>query len=402
MAVPLSRSGTLAGVIAARLRHPPEGGREETEAFLRVIGELTATSFARRRAVEDLKRNRAVLAEAQSIARIGTCEKDLRDGQIRWSAELLALYGLDPAASISADEIIAMIHPEDQARFRAACDEAPAGSAPRTTEYRFLAADGRQMNFELTVSPVLDASGKVVQLLGIAQDITRRVALERQIEQGNRISALGRLAATIAHEFNNVLMGIQPFAEILRRRIGSDDTRSESAVNSILNSVKRGRNITQEILRFTQPSTPVVESIEVNDWISHLSEELQGVIGSKVDLDVRTASVPLTIRGDRSQLTQVVSNLVYNARDAMPRGGRIILSIERLDGSVQLSVADHGEGIAAHVLPQIFEPLFTTKKSGTGLGLAVAHQIVQRHSGSMTVESTPGKGTTFRLLIPMA
>lgn len=402
LAVPLLRNGALFGVIATRLRQPPGELREELEAFLRVIGELTATSFARKRAVEDLKRSRAVLAEAQSIARIGTYEKDLGDGQVRWSAELLGLYGIDPGAAISAEDIMAMIHPEDQARFRAACDEAAAGKAARTIEYRFLAPGGRQMTFELTISPVPDASGKTVQLFGIVQDITRRVSLERQVEQGNRIAALGRLAATIAHEFNNVLMGIQPFAELLRRKIGSADARSESAVDSILNSVKRGRNITHEILRFTQPSTPVVEPIEVNDWIRSLTEELQGVVGSRIEVDVRLAPGPLAIRGDRSQLTQVVSNLVYNARDAMPRGGRIILAIERLEESVQLSVTDEGEGIPAHVLPQIFEPLFTTKKSGTGLGLAVAYQIVQRYSGTITVESTPGAGTTFRLVIPLA
>jgi CheY-like chemotaxis protein len=216
----------------------------------------------------------------------------------------------------------------------------------------------------------------------------------------------------MAHEFNNVLMGIQPFAEVIRRGTASDE-KLQKAASQIISSVTRGKRVTQEILRFTQPSEPAFQSIVLADWLHQLLPELRAMIGQRVAIEVEAPSRPVSARCDPAQLQQVIMNLVLNARDAMPNGGTITLTIDDShdrqftfgrvpDSMTLLAVRDMGSGMTAEVLQNIFEPLFTTKRLGTGLGLALAQQVIARHGGSIHVESAPGKGTTFSILLQAA
>jgi PAS domain S-box-containing protein len=245
------------------------------------------------------------------------------------------------------------------------------------------------------------------------QDITERKRLERQVETAHRVTSLGRVAATIAHEFNNVLMGIQPFAEVIRRAAVNEE-KVQKAANQIISSVGRGKRVTQEILRFTQPAEPAFQPVVLADWLQQLIPELSAMIGQRIEIGIDAVPRPVTARCDPAQLQQVLTNLVLNARDAMPSGGKIslILSDHRDQrqfpfgtvpkGMVLLAVRDNGSGMIPEVRQSIFEPLFTTKRSGTGLGLAVAQQVIDRHRGAIHVESAPGQGTTFFILLQAA
>lgn len=277
-----------------------------------------------------------------------------------------------------------------------------------------------QVRIQGVVEPVLlDASasvrmvdGQPVEIYGFARDATEEHRLATKLEQAGRLASLGRLAATVAHEFNNVLMGISPFMELLRKEALSE--RGASAVDQTLRAVSRGKRITEDILRFAQPAEPVMTSINVGSWIEALAGEAQSVIGSKHKLVVETQA-PLRIAADQHQLHQAFINLILNARDAMPEGGVIMLRVSRerpgakftfgelphVERFAHLVIEDTGMGMTAETLDRIFEPLFTTKKSGTGLGLSVTRQVVTRHGGEMFVESKPGKGTRFHLFIPL-
>ncbi|HEV7571431.1 MAG TPA: ATP-binding protein [Thermoanaerobaculia bacterium] len=241
-------------------------------------------------------------------------------------------------------------------------------------------------------------------------DESERLRLENRLLQAERISSLGRLAASVAHEFNNVLMGIQPFIDLLTKRAGSDPAVKVAAPR-IADAVARGKRITQEILRFTRIGEPTRAPVNVAEWLHAFEPELVQLAGPLVTVTTE-AEPSLTMLADAHQLRQVFANLVVNAHHAMPNGGRLEVRASgdaMNDGNptpipaVHFSISDTGVGIPQDTLHYIFEPLFTTKKfGGTGLGLAVASQVVQQHQGHIYAESTLGEGTTFHILIPAA
>jgi two-component system cell cycle sensor histidine kinase/response regulator CckA len=241
-------------------------------------------------------------------------------------------------------------------------------------------------------------------------DDSERLRLENRLLQAERISSLGRLAASVAHEFNNVLMGIQPFIDLLTKRAGSDPA-VKMAAPRIADAVARGKRITQEILRFTRIGEPTRAPVNVAEWLHTFEPELVQLAGPLVTVTTE-AEPSLTMLADAHQLRQVFANLVVNAHHAMPNGGRLEIraasdAMNNGDASpipaIHFSICDTGVGIPQDTLHYIFEPLFTTKKfGGTGLGLAVASQVVQQHQGHIYAESTLGEGTTFHILIPAA
>jgi CheY-like chemotaxis protein len=221
------------------------------------------------------------------------------------------------------------------------------------------------------------------------------------MERSKRMTDLGRITATIAHEINNILMGIQPFADIIRRKAaGSADLTA--AAQHIGRAVLRGRRVTHEILRFARPAQPQLTVFDCHELLGAATRELRPVLPDTIELVVRSVA-GCGIRADRDQLTQVLTNLVLNARDAMPDGGTIKLEAAHVDArTVEISVSDTGRGMPPDVLAQIFDPLFTTKPNGTGLGLSIVHQIIAAHGGRITAESSVGRGSTFRIRLPIA
>jgi two-component system cell cycle sensor histidine kinase/response regulator CckA len=233
----------------------------------------------------------------------------------------------------------------------------------------------------------------------------------KQQNQSERLTSLGRMAATIAHEFNNVLMGISPFVEVIRRGKSID-----SSLDHIARAVKRGKRVTEEILRFTRHTQPQRAAFDVAPWIEDILFEARTVVPSSCHIEAAIHSYDLVIDGDASQLQQVFTNLILNAREAMPYGGTLSLEVRRepADASLPFGVVEHPErfahctvrdtgcGMNAETLRHIYEPMFTTKRNGTGFGLAVAHQVVERHGGAIFVESTVDVGTTFHLFLPLA
>jgi len=272
----------------------------------------------------------------------------------------------------------------------------------RAAEEIYWRKSGEAVPIEFTCSAILDGT-QIAGAVVFFQDITERQRLERRVQQAQRVASLGRVAATMAHEFNNVLMGIQPFGEVIRRT--SAEPKSLNAASHILDSVARGRQVTQEILRFTRPADLSLDRVDLHEWAVRLVPELRGIAGQRVAIELDVPADPVVARCDAVQIQQVMTNLVLNARDAMPEGGSVTIRVgwaEDGSGMALLSVQDTGSGIPPESLQTIFEPLFTTKKSGTGLGLAVAHQVVHRHGGLIYAESTPGQGALFTIHLPAA
>jgi PAS domain S-box-containing protein len=278
---------------------------------------------------------------------------------------------------------------------------------------------GRGLWFEVRLWPGLDARGNAIDALAVARDVTAqhraasdRAEFRRQIEQSQRVASLGRLSATVAHEFNNVLMSMQPFAEMLARQF-TDTSAEHRYAAVILQAIERGRQTTQEILRFTSAAPPNLAPLAAAPWLDDFRTTLQGIVGEAISLTIAVSDEEIHLLADRLQLEQLLTNLALNARDAMRGRGELTIDVSVPKASesfsfgvisqpsrfVHFAVSDNGPGIARHVLPNVFDPLFTTKREGTGLGLAVARQIVTGHEGSIFVESQPGR-TTFHIFLP--
>ncbi|HEY2090767.1 MAG TPA: ATP-binding protein [Thermoanaerobaculia bacterium] len=233
-------------------------------------------------------------------------------------------------------------------------------------------------------------------------DRERRQRAESLVEQSRRIESLGRLATTMSHEFNNVLMIIQSAATQLER--GGDPVIVAQLAKRIAGAVKRGQRITGDVARFTRPAQLNLQPLLLKAWLTSFSADLRSLLGLGVSLTVETSFDDLEVRADQGQLEQVLTNLAINARDAMPRGGRATLTIEEValgdQKYAEIAFTDSGRGIEPDTLAHVFEPLFTTKPSGTGLGLAVCYQVIGAHGGEMYAESTLGEGSVFHVLLP--
>jgi len=287
------------------------------------------------------------------------------------------------------------------------------GVVRQVTDDIFWRRDGTPLYVDYIAAPKLDSEGRTRGVVVAFRDITKQREMQRQIEQARRVSCLGRVAASVAHEFHNVLMGIQPFAEVLNQTLAGDAAR-QKPVRYILDGVKRGRLISQQILRFASPAEPRLAPLDLGPWVRSFREEARPVLRDR-EIEVMPAD-SLIVHADAGQLTQVILNLVTNAHDASAAGATITIGTsaaetipflrERLDEPHRFAVVfvrDRGLGIRPDLLDQIFEPLFTTKRyGGTGLGLAVVRQIVSEHGGKVVVESEPGSGSTFYVALPLA
>lgn len=309
-----------------------------------------------------------------------------------------------------------VIHPDDRERVMTSFDTAiESGQLSWSEEYRYRRADGSYAHVLDRGYIVRDTSHRVIRVLGAMMDLTEQKQLEEQVAQSRRLSSLGRVAASIAHEFNNVLMGIQPNVEVIQRKAPAEMSK---VVESITSSVRRGKRITEEILRFTRPTDPQLQSVGMREFFDAWQEEVRSLLGSSVILDLRLPLDEIHVSADPLLIAQVFTNLAVNARDAMEARGGGILTIEAEaatsfstfrfgvvrspDRYAHFRVKDTGTGISSDRLHHLFEPLFTTKRGGTGLGLAISHQIVTRHGGHIFVESEVGLGTTFHIFLPLA
>lgn len=387
---------------------------EQIQSFLVDLGYRIGQFIESRRVQEKVIRRDVQLSAAQQIAHVGSFEWNIRSKIITWSDELYRIFGLEPQEYDGTfASFIDKVHPDDREYVQEQIDKSFSDADDNLLQYRIVQPDGSIRIVQSRRERVYDNDGQLLSLVGTVQDATEQRLLLYQLEQAHRLSSLGRLAATVAHEFNNVLMGIQPAAELLRKR---SDLSEEAvrALERIVQSIHRGKKITQEILRFTQPAEPLVQTVDVNQWFDAIRPEWAAMAGSRIELKIGLPDERTFVKADPVQLNQIFTNVVVNARDAMPEGGTLTVSAEpclsgstfsfgvvpSVDRFIHFSIADTGTGIEPSVIKHIFEPLFTTKKSGgTGLGLAVTHQQIHHHGGHIFVDSRVGQGTTFHVFL---
>jgi len=256
---------------------------------------------------------------------------------------------------------------------------------------------------------------RVAMVGGIGIDVTERRTLEDQLSQSRKMEALGRLAGGVAHDFNNLLTVISGYGQLALESLGNSPTERLSVyLQEILNSSRRASALTGQLLAFSRRQTVQPKVLDLAELLRSVERLLQRMIGEHVDLTVHAGHEPCLVRADAHQMEQVLMNLAVNARDAMPLGGTLDIECRVLEQAVErpgrpplrvlLEIRDTGVGMDAAVKAQMFEPFFTSKDKGkgTGLGLSTVYGVISQAGGHIEVESEPGKGTQFRILLPLA
>jgi two-component system, cell cycle sensor histidine kinase and response regulator CckA len=392
------------------------GGKQAVLLHVRDITE-------RRQAAEALKKSEASLAAAQRIAHLGSWEleltphADVNRNELRWSDETYRIFGGEPRAVAVTNELFHnAVHPQDRERIAEAMARALRTGEPYDLEHRILLPNGEERTVRERGELALDTNGKPVQMRGIVMDITERKRLEEQLRQSQKMEAIGQLAGGVAHDFNNILTVIHGHASLLTSTSKLSETAAKSA-HQIGQAAERAAGLTRQLLTFSRRQVMQPRRLDINEVVSQMTMMLGRILGENIALQLKYWPHPALVQADASMMEQVLLNLAINARDAMPKGGQLLIRISgvainsshlayhpeaRTGQFVCLTVTDTGLGIPPENLRRIFEPFFTTKEvgKGTGLGLATVYGIVKQHQGWIEVESHLRQGATFRVFLP--
>lgn len=289
--------------------------------------------------------------------------------------------------------------------------------AVQNVELQFCREAGPEVWLSLNLRCVYGDDGKSSYYEGTAEDITERKLLERQLQQAQKMEAIGRLAGGVAHDFNNMLGVINGYCEILKSRSNFDPTTLQH-IEEISSAGRKAASLTQQLLAFSRKQIVQARILDLNEVVANLAKMLRRLIGDDIELAMRLSSRSAQVKVDQGQIEQVLMNLAVNARDAMPGGGKLTIETDLcdLDDSyairhkpvrpgryVRLTVADTGCGMDQETMSHLFEPFFTTKElgRGTGLGLSIVYGIVKQSDGYIWAYSETGQGTSFKIYLPL-
>jgi len=384
--------------------------RKRIEEELRHANEELERRKARE--LRDSQNRMALIMDSSQDAIIG---KNL-DGIItQWNKGAEQIYGYNAAEVIGRS--IQLLAPKDRA------EEIPeilrkirAGERVEYFETTRVTRDGRRLNMSVSVSPIYNQDGKVIGASTIARNITAQKKIEEQLRQSQKMEAVGRLAGGVAHDFNNLLGIVTACTELLRVHANAE---SIEYIDNIREAAKRGAALTRQLLAFGRRQQVQVQVLDLNERLKEVSKLLRPLMGDDVQVTILSRSPGAIVEGDPIQMDQIVMNLAVNARDAMPKGGKLIIETGVFDFDesfarehpgmnagryVLLAVSDNGIGMNDATRSRIFEPFFTTKETGkgTGLGLSTVYGIVKQIGGHIWVYSEPDRGTTFKIYLPSA
>jgi PAS domain S-box-containing protein len=280
-------------------------------------------------------------------------------------------------------------------------------------------ADGRAFTAEWSISPVHDQDGGLIGHVAIARDRSAERALEEQLRQSQKMEAVGQLAGGIAHDFNNLLTAIRGYSELVRERLPAEDEQNGADIDEVVSAADRAAALTSQLLAFSRRQVLQPRVLDPAEVVKDIAPMLRRLLGEHIRLTTRTAPRLGRVKVDPGQLEQVIVNLAVNAGDAMPDGGKLTIKLRNVEldpayaathleavpgPHVLLAISDTGSGMDEATRAHIFEPFFTTKElgKGTGLGLATVYGIVKQSNGSISLDSEPAHGTTFRIYLPRA
>lgn len=395
-------------IVLSAIRDVSEGKRIQEE-LRRANAEL---EVRKTRELRDSQNLMALILDSSQDAIIG---KNLDGIVTHWNKGAEEIYGYTAQEMIGRH--ISTLAPQDKAdEISQILTHIRNGERVGYFESVRITKDNRKLNMSISVSPVYDADGDIVGASTIARNVTIQKKTEEQLRQSQKMEAIGRLAGGVAHDFNNLLGIVTACSELLSSRVDAD---SMEYIDNIREAAKRGSSLTRQLLTFSRRQTVQKQLLDLNDRIKEVRKLLGPLMGDDVEIVQLPKSDSAIVDADPGQIDQIVLNLAVNARDAMPRGGKLIIETAVFDFDeafatnhpgmsagryVMLAISDNGIGMDESTRSRIFEPFFTTKESGkgTGLGLATVYGIVKQSGGHIWVYSEVGHGTTFKIYLPSA
>ena len=385
--------------------------------------ELTCEVAERRLAETSLKQSQAQLAKAQRIARLGSWEWDILQNKVSWSDETRRLYGFsEQDIGAGMDQCVERVHPDDRAKVQFALKEALRSGGPYVCDHRALLPDGTIHVLHGLGEVVLDEHRQPVRIIGTTQDITEadraEAALRRseeQLRQSQKMEAVGRLAGGVAHDFNNLLTVITCYSSMSLRQMEKGHALRKNT-EEIQAAAQRAASLTGQLLAFSRKQVLQPRVIDLNETVHNMEKMLRRLIGEDIELHPLFDPELGHVKADPGQFEQVILNLAVNARDAMPRGGKLTIQTANVSldqktrfrnrdlevgDYVMVAITDTGAGMTEEVKAHLFEPFFTTKGvgRGTGLGLATCYGIICQSDGDIRVYSELDCGTTFKIYL---
>ncbi|HWI17501.1 MAG TPA: PAS domain-containing protein [Vicinamibacterales bacterium] len=380
---------------------------------------LMAESIAAREQAEGILRNaEEQLQRAVSAGNVGLWDWNLETDEVYFSPEWKRQLGYaDDEIDGHVDEWRSRLHPDDEAAtVQAVKDYLANPDSVYDRTFRLRHKDGSYRSILARGQLIRDAAGRNLHLLGSHIDITERTQMETRLRLAQRMESVGRLAGGVAHDFNNLLVVINNCAELIVEGVAADTALLERAL-MIRRAGGRAAQLTQQLLAFSRQQALKPAILNLHNTVKEMAPMLRRLIGEDIVMTVTGDAELSSVSADPGQIDQVIMNLVVNARDAMPDGGQLDISLHnsRLDEShgnerlqvqpgpyVELRVADNGTGMSELTRERIFEPFYTTKEMGrgTGLGLPTVYGVVKQSGGYIFVDSVAGAGTTFHVYLP--
>ncbi|MFB3815664.1 MAG: PAS domain S-box protein [Terriglobales bacterium] len=406
----MNERGVIFGRRADGTEFPAEASISKFEANGEKVMTVRLRDVTERRATEQRLRQMAAIVESSQDAIIS---EDVAGVITSWNPGAERMYGYTAPEAIGRNARI-LLPPGNNHGIAANVERARQGLGSTEESVR-MRKDGQQIDVALTVSPIRDQHGNVAGVATIARDITERKRLEDQLRHSQKMEAVGRLAGGMAHDFNNLLSIIVGYTYLVQSNTAEGEPL-RNAADEIMAASERASTLTRQLLAFSRKQVMRPEVLELNEITSGIGKILPRLLGEDIDLRIYPGEDLLNIKADPGQIEQVIMNLVVNARDAMPHGGKLTIETANVvfdetkarhhgvapGNYVMLAVSDTGHGMDAETRAHIFEPFFTTKEAGkgTGLGLATVYGIVSQSNGHIWVYSEPGRGTTFKIYFP--
>ena len=415
LGVPLKSGTACMGVLVVQSYNQNTRFGERDREILKFVSQQLAAAIEHKRHEEALRRSEARSRSLILSAAFGICRCTVGGRFLDVNPALITMLGqgsVEDLLRLNARRDV-FVNPQEWDRLA----EDYRRSSLNGVEVQWRRKDGRIIIVRLSgcAASSSDEPEEVLEL--IAEDITDRRQLEEQLRQAQKMDAVGRLAGGVAHDFNNLLMVINGYTEVLLEQLEKGSAMHQK-VESIQQAADRAATLTRQLLAFSRKQFLELKVVDVNSVIEDMERLLRPLIGENIELVTRLSTEAGHTRADASQLEQVIMNLVVNAKDAMPQGGK--LTLQSRDVTVRqkfretrfiqpgryavISVSDTGHGMDKETQSRIFEPFFTTKEKGkgTGLGLSTVYGIVKQSNGYVFAESEPGAGTTFYVYLPRA